>query len=339
MTKTMKLCGAPILVLAILAGLPVRADMEQGMSYFQSGKYLEAAAEFQALVDQSPSYDYGFFMMGLSFLKMGKPADAEKNLLKAIELNGDRFEYHFNLANSYFQAKQYPKSIATLKTAEGLAEDTKTKFALYNLRGLSYAGLEKWADAVDDLEKARAIKKTPPILDRLSTAYYALGHYDKAVPVLREALATTSGQSSAQSKLANALLNLGAETQDDSKKGSYYNEALAAADAYRKLRPNSHVAHNLSGRAALGAKRFDYDHTITWHPHPPSSGTRSLRFQDVSNPTRTPPTPSPNRFPSSRAVPCNPLRASATAPLCMGCAPIASAANCASDITGTPTFR
>jgi tetratricopeptide (TPR) repeat protein len=245
-----------ILALLALAGLPVLADLDQGMSYFKSGKFVEAVAEFQTLVDQSPSYDYGYFMMGLSFLKMNKPAEAEKNLLQAIELNGDRFEYHHALANAYFVAKQYPKTVATLKTAEGLAADKKTQGALYNLRGLAYAALEKWPDAVEDLERARAIEPSPAILDRLGNAYYELGHYDKAVPVLRDVLKATPGQAAAQSRLAQALLELGAETQDDAKKKAYYDEAFKAAQEYKRLRPNTSLAHNLAGRAALGAADY-----------------------------------------------------------------------------------
>jgi tetratricopeptide (TPR) repeat protein len=175
---------APLALLLVLAAAPVAlADYEQALSYFKAGKYVEAAAEFQALVDQSPSYDYGYYLLGLSFMQMGKPKDAEQNFQKAIELNGERFEFHHGLAQAYFQTKQYGKSVAALKTAEGLAADGKQQFALYKLRGFSYIGLEKWGDAIEDLNRAKGIQSSPAILDRLGQAYYALNHYDKAAPV------------------------------------------------------------------------------------------------------------------------------------------------------------
>ena len=86
--------------LVLVAPLSARADFETGMNYFKSGKYVEAAAEFQALVDSSPEYDYGYFILGLSFLQLGKAQDALNNFQKAIDLNGDKFEYHKGLADA-----------------------------------------------------------------------------------------------------------------------------------------------------------------------------------------------------------------------------------------------
>jgi hypothetical protein len=46
---------ALFLALAVLTAMPsVMADFETGWNYFKSAKYLEAASEFQALVDESP---------------------------------------------------------------------------------------------------------------------------------------------------------------------------------------------------------------------------------------------------------------------------------------------
>jgi len=233
------------------------AELDSAMNNFKSGKFLEAAAEFQSMVDQSPSYDFGFYMMGLSFLKMSKVDEAEKNLMKAIELNGDKFEYHHALSNAYFEGKAYPKAIAILKTAEPLAGDERTQYALHQLRGMSYAALEKWSDAIDDLEKAKAVKSTGAVLDRLALAYYSLGHYDKAIPALQKALKASPSNVPMLARLTSAQLNMGAETKDDARKKSYYDAALATAEKYRSVKPNSADANNLCGRAALGGQQFD----------------------------------------------------------------------------------
>jgi superkiller protein 3 len=219
---------------------------------------MEAAAEFQALVDTSPSYDFGYYMMGLSFLQMKKPADAEKNLLKAIELNGEKFEYHHSLAKAYFDQKGYAKAVATLKSSEGLVGSDKSKqYHLYSLRGLAYAALEKWGDAVEDLEKAKAIKPSPAVLDRLGAAYYELGYNDKALPVIKQYLASSPNNAAMQLRLTNIYLNLGAEATSDAKKDQYYNAALDAAEKYAALKPNTAEGHNMVGRAALGAAKYE----------------------------------------------------------------------------------
>jgi len=247
----------PIVLLVLALSAPAWADFEQAMSYFKAGKYVEAAAEFQALVDESPGYADGYHLLGLSFLQMNKPADAIKNFQKAIELNGDRFEFHYNLANAYMKSKDYGKAVATLKTAEGLATDNKSKLALYTLRGTAYTELEKWGDAVEDLERAKALGKSPAVLDRLGLAYYSLGHHDKAVPVLKEELAAAPNNDGALLRLTNGLLDLGAEAKDDATKDKYYGEALQYADKYQKNNPTNFESYNMVGRAALGAKEYD----------------------------------------------------------------------------------
>lgn len=253
MKKSFWFAAALALVLAPFA----QADFDQAMDDFKRGKYVEAAAGFQEIVDNAASYDFGYFMLGMSFLQMDKPDDAVENFRKAIEINGDRFDYHYNMATAFFKGRRYADAIATLRTAEGLAQDDKGKFALYSLRGQSYVGLEKWSDAIADLEKAREITSTPAVLEQLGFSYYMLGHFDKAVPVLRSALKSSPNDESLLSRTAKALLNLGAETRDESKKLTYYRESLQFAEQALKLVPNDFDTNNLVGRAALGAKSYD----------------------------------------------------------------------------------
>ena len=253
--KYSRLAVALVAVCA-LAALPAAAsDLQTGMDLFKSKKYVEAAAAFQALVDTSPSYDFGYYMMGMSFLQMGKTADAEKNLQKAIELNGEKFEYHYAMGQAYLVAKDYAKVVATMKSAEGLAGD-KYKYHLHSLRGQAYASLEKWSEAIDDLEVARQLKPTSAILDQLSRSYYELGYYDKALPVLEQGVKAAPQNATMRLMETNALLNLGAESKSDAEKATYYKKAKTSAEEFKQLKPNDKNAHNLLGRAALGAKDY-----------------------------------------------------------------------------------
>ena len=36
------------------------------------GKFIESAAGFQEIVDQQPEYDYGWFLLGMAFIKMNR---------------------------------------------------------------------------------------------------------------------------------------------------------------------------------------------------------------------------------------------------------------------------
>jgi tetratricopeptide (TPR) repeat protein len=252
MAKTQPWLVPALAAAFVLAVAPIaHANVDEGMAHFRSGEFAEAAAQFQTLVDQSPGYADGWFMLGVSFMKMDKLDDAENNLLKAIELNGDKFDYQHVLAKIYFDREQYSKTVGTLKTAEPLVTD-KTRWSLYYLRGMSQAALEHWADAVGDLEKAKALKVTPALLDRLGLAYYEMGHYDKALPALEAALKESPSGQALLVRTTNALLNLGAET----KKAAYYQEALRYAEKYDAAKPGTVDGTNLVGRSALGAKEY-----------------------------------------------------------------------------------
>ena len=250
------LAFAALLALVLAPVVWANDSLNQGLSHFKSGKYAEAAAEFQTLVDNSPSYDYGYFMLGLSLLKMGKFKEAEENVVKAIELNGDKFEYHNGLATVYFTEKKYAKAISALKTAEPLASNDQYKFALFSMRGNCYGLLGKWSDAVDDLEKAKAINSgQASVLVTLGQSYYKLGYFDKAAAVFRSAVKAVPTDTSTTMLLAESLLNLGAEAKSDGEKASLYKEALGYAEKVQKAKP-SYEASNLVGRSALGSKNY-----------------------------------------------------------------------------------
>ncbi len=249
--------GVLLAVLAATTLAPVAlADFDQALDSFKRGKYVEAAAGFQEIVDRQPEYDYGWFLLGMSFLKMSKFDDAESSIQKGIDLNGERFEYHLGLANARYKAARYAKTVAALKTAESLATDASSQFSLYRLRGLSYIALEKWADAAQDLDKAQKIKKDAVVLDRLSISYYKLRHYDKVLPVLREAIQAKPNDASLLTRMTNTLLNLGAETRDKSQKSAYFKEALTTAENLQRVKGGDADVTNLVGRAAFGSKSF-----------------------------------------------------------------------------------
>jgi len=246
--------GVPALVLT-LAVLPAAADFDTAMSHLRSGKYLEAAGEFQALVDQNPEYADGFHLLGICFLKSKKYEDAERNFLKAIELNGDRFEYYFNLANAYVAQEKHDKVVRTLNNAEGLAADNQ-KSMIYKLRGAALANQKKWAEAIDDLERAVAAKPDPVTQAQLGKAYFSVGDNVSAVAALRKAVQLQASPSTNR-LLVEAMINVAAKTTGESAKKAKYGEALREADKFLASSPNSADAQYLVGRTALGAGQFD----------------------------------------------------------------------------------
>jgi len=251
-------------ILAVLAGfcllyggtvIAQEDTYKAGMNYFKSGKYVEAAAEFQALVDGAPAYDYGYFMLGYSYVKLGKTDQAVTNFKAAIDLNGEKYTYHNGLAGAYMKSRQYRMVVETLNGAESILPE-KHKASFYSTRGKSYYALKKWDEAITDLNKAKSLKTTAAIMTNLGVAYSNTGQDSKAVAAFDASLKLDSKNSKNYKRLADSLMNVGARKTNKSSKLSTYKEALAAANKYLAAKPGDVDAINLVGVAALGAHDF-----------------------------------------------------------------------------------
>ena len=80
---------AAAMLTLLLFVAPAVAGYEEALEMLKGGKYAEAAAEFQILVDEAPEWADGYNLLGMCFARMNKLPDAERNILKAIELNGE----------------------------------------------------------------------------------------------------------------------------------------------------------------------------------------------------------------------------------------------------------
>ena len=64
-----------------------------GRAYFGSQQFREAAGEFQACVDHTPTNDYALFCLGRSLQAMGRHAEARHPLVLAACLRPERADY------------------------------------------------------------------------------------------------------------------------------------------------------------------------------------------------------------------------------------------------------
>jgi tetratricopeptide (TPR) repeat protein len=243
-------------LLVLGAAGAARADFDQAMTYFKAGKFLEAAAAFQGMVDGAPSYDYGHYMLGHCLLRMGRPADAERSFRRAIEIRGDKPEYRHGLAVALKDQRRYAKALGALSGEEPLVRDRRTAYAFLALRGYLLAQLRRWGDAAGDLERALALKPDPILLDLLGKAYFALGRYDRAAGAFSAASDGAPADPRPCRMLSESLLQLAAAVPDPTRKKVLYTQAMAAAERLMRLQTGDPEAVFLLGRAALGAGRY-----------------------------------------------------------------------------------
>jgi len=74
---------------------PEKASIREalGRAYFRSRQHEQAAAEFEALVELSPTNDYALFCLGRALLELGRSQEARKPLTLAANLRPDRRDY------------------------------------------------------------------------------------------------------------------------------------------------------------------------------------------------------------------------------------------------------
>lgn len=81
---------------------PDKASVREalGRALFGAGRYREAAAEFEAVVEHAPTNDYALFCLGRSLQLMGRHAEARGPLTLASVMRPERADYREYLARA-----------------------------------------------------------------------------------------------------------------------------------------------------------------------------------------------------------------------------------------------
>ena len=254
---------AAAFVLAVVR--PAAADLQKARSDFKAGRYLEAASELQAIVDRSPGNAFAYFLLGHCVLEMQHPDDARAHFQRAIDLDPSRPEYYQGLALALKTSADWERAIQT--TSDGLARavESETRYALLALRGYAYGAVNRWPEAIRDIEAARRIRSEPWLSLLLGKAYFALGLHERAIPPFKDVLSAIPDEPEVLRLLAEShLVRAGAET-DAARKRILYVDALGYARRLATARPADLDVIHLVGRAALGAGELQQAEALFLH--------------------------------------------------------------------------
>ena len=242
-----------------------RADAAKAFADYKAGRYLEAAAEMQAVVDRAPGYAYGYYLLGHCMLKTKQLRQADAYFRRALELEPTRPAFYLGLALTMRAEADWQRAIQA--TSDGLAHarDDETRFGLLRQRGLAFGTLQIWNLAIRDLEAARRIHPDPFVLVQLGKAYFATGAYQTAVLPLQVALQSAPDDPSVIRLLAECYLRMAAGERDPSHKVAFYLKSLEYAQSLSALTPDDMDAVHLVGRASLGAGRLDQAERLFLH--------------------------------------------------------------------------
>ena len=139
---------------------------QDGVKLLNEGKYNEAIAEFQKVLQADPNIPEVHYNMGVAYERLKQSADAQTQYKEAIRLNPDFGDAYLSLGNSYLADGKADFAVSALVKATQLMPQSYDAF--YNL-GAASANLMKYADAEAAFRKATELKPNEPV------AHYQLG--------------------------------------------------------------------------------------------------------------------------------------------------------------------
>jgi tetratricopeptide (TPR) repeat protein len=157
-----------------------RAAFDAGKQKLYRDKNPEGSLEdFQKAVSISPGFYEAYEQMGLAYLELGKPDDAEKSASKSVELSKDKYPAaDFDLGAMLMNRRQFADGEKIVR--HGLELDPNAWIGHYELgRALFYE--KRIPDALKSAEEARTLQPNAAIVYRLLALVHMSEHDDSAV--------------------------------------------------------------------------------------------------------------------------------------------------------------
>lgn len=239
----------------LLAAGAADAGWNEGVAAFQAGNLDQAAREFRQVVEDSPDYDGGHFMLGQVLLKQGKDQEALSHLRKAYELKSDDVSYQMALSKAYLANNRFSDAATLLKRINPGSLPKQAQEAYYQMLGVS---LERSGDDGGALEAFRRLtQQTPDDADawfRYGTSAYNAGQTDAAVNALERAVRLDGNDMQKQEAYAKALVRKARLSQGTTKRQTYE----TAVGVARKMVQQQNNYENLLflGEVQLGAAQY-----------------------------------------------------------------------------------
>ena len=156
-----------------------------GRVYRGTGRYKEAAAQFEKAIENEPTNDRAYMELATTYNLLGNPTQAEATYRRAINLRPRYWASYNWLGVFYYQRAQYREAAEMFEQVVALAPDNVR--GLYNL-ATAYIGEGRYNDAITVLDRAIAVRPEAKAFTDLGNANFYLRRFDEATSAYEQAV-------------------------------------------------------------------------------------------------------------------------------------------------------
>ncbi len=150
----------------------VKKELERGKHKFENGDFEGAKISYESALDLDPSCAIAYFYLGFTYHEMGCHEMAKEYYLQAIDIEKKQSLFLEHLARLHFELEEY--SVCLVRFQEAQAAGPLQPIS-YGLMGRAHYELDRFAEAIDCLEKMLALEDDPR-LRRIAAYYLVLAH-------------------------------------------------------------------------------------------------------------------------------------------------------------------
>jgi serine/threonine protein kinase/Flp pilus assembly protein TadD len=227
-----------------------------GTVYNGTGKYEEAAGQFQRAVLLDPTRDDAFRGLAFAYERLGRQGDAERTFQRAIQVRPQYWASYEWLGTFYAEHARYEEAARQFTQAIALAPDNPQG---YRKLGGVYIFMGRYLKAIEVLQKAIALYPTSGAYSNLGIAYFNVRRFDDAVAAYEHACTPASKDYIACGNLARAYYWTPGRR---SQAAEYYRRAIALAEERLSINARDGDPHILMSSyfAMLGNRLSALDH-------------------------------------------------------------------------------
>lgn len=194
--------GIKLIMEEVPAQIEQDPNLSEGVQMFQQGRYEEAIALFQKVLEKEPDSVDARYNLALSLLRSGKQDEAIALLEKVIEMKPDMMETYLALGECYFNMGENEKAKSYFEQA--LEKEPNNAEVYYNLGIIHYKD-DRTDEAIKNFITSNSLDpEFAPTYYQLGLAYIKKGEMDKAVQNLE--LFLTKDPNSPQASQVKSIL-------------------------------------------------------------------------------------------------------------------------------------